>query len=84
MEYSANSGARISKRQLKRLKAYEIARSAFLRRDEQVKLSKQARFKSGSWITVPPRPRVSDPHRMNFNRGGYTTYSLNTGLWLSR
>lgn len=86
MEFSANfgNGGKISNRQAKRIKAYLIASYARKIREEQVLLSKQARYKSGSWITVPPRPKVTDCHQMNYNKGDYRCYKTNTGMWLTR
>lgn len=87
LEYSATSfsgSGKISNRQLKRIKAYMIASYARKLREEQAIYSKQARYKSGSWITVPPRPKATDRHKINYNKGDYRCYKTNTGMWLTR
>lgn len=73
----------ISNRRLK----LEVARAIAKERDRQAVLlaaSKPNLYKSASWVTVPPRAKVTDPRKVYYNRGDYVAYSTNIGMWLTR
>lgn len=84
MDYSISPQPRISNRQLKREIARAIAIDKFKcyesKRYDRVTIP----FKSGSYVRVKPRARVTSTHSMNYNHAGYIAYSTNSGLWLTR
>lgn len=82
MEFSKNNKP-MSNRALKREIARSIATIKFNDRvvEEQKNYYKKARYKSGSWVTVKPRAKVTDSRYYKYNKGNYTTNKSN-GLWL--
>lgn len=82
MEFSTNDKP-MSNRALKREIARAIATIKFDDRviDEQKTYFKKARYKSGSWVTVKPRAKVTDSRYYRYNKGDYTCNKSN-GLWL--
>lgn len=83
MEISTNSKP-MSNRALKREIARAIATIRFQDRviEEQKTYYKKARYKSGSWVTVKPRAKVTDSRYYRYNRGDYVCYNIGyTWLW---
>ena len=85
MDYSISPQPRkLSNRLLKKEVARAIATDKFKRYEAARYDRITIPFKSGSWVRVKPRARVTSTHNMNYNHGGYIAYSTNTGLWLTR
>ena len=82
MEFSANNKP-MSNRAMKREIARAIATIKFNDRviDEQKTYFKKARYKSGSWVTVKSRAKVTDIRYYRYNKGDYIC-SKSNGLWL--
>ena len=83
MEISTNSKP-MSNRALKREIARAIATIRFQDRviEEQKIGYKKVRYKSGSWVTVKPRTKVTDSRYYKYNRGDYVCYNIgHTWLW---
>lgn len=85
MDYSISPQPRkLSNRQLKKEVARAIAIEKFKRYESERYDRVVIPFKSGSYVRVKPRARVTSTHEMNYNHGGYIAYPTNTGLWLTR
>lgn len=74
----------MSNRALKREIAKAIATIKFNDKvviEEKRSYNRQAHYKSGSWVTVKPRAKVTDSRYYKYNKGDYTINKSN-GLWL--
>lgn len=74
---------KVSNRALKREVAKAIAEDRFEKQQQTTLTKFNPSFKSGSYVTVKPRAKVTRPQDcLRYNHGNYKTYSTNNRIWL--